>query len=104
VVCKNEVDVRSFIRSFQEIEPIRLFYLCVSNNSSKVAICLFHTYSLFLTTQLSNDGTFHNMFTWHGPMLDVDIPDSSEYNLLPVSGGAVPCLRWLIVGHSLRRK
>jgi len=97
-VCKNEMDVRSF----QKIECIHLFYLCVSNNNSKVASCLFHS-CLYLTTQLSNDGTFHNMVTCHSPILDMDIPDSSEYNLLLVSGGAVPWLRWLIVGLSLRR-
>ena len=41
------------------------------------------------------------MAACHSPILDMDIPDSSEYNLLPVPEGDVPWLRLLVVGLSL---
>ena len=55
---------------------------------------------MFLATQFLNDRTFPKMVACHSPILDMDIPDGSEYNLLPVPEGDVPWLRWLVVGLS----
>ena len=41
------------------------------------------------------------MIAFHSHILDMDIPDSSEYNLLPVPEGDVPWLRLLFAGLSL---